>query len=92
MKLNNIFRFYRAFEENPFTSLDRAKQLLTWMHKFDNSVQGSDSWFEVSSKEITNYWTCDGDLVLNWKNRGYKTLFDLLSVCVFYINYDYFIL
>lgn len=59
------------------------------MHKFDNSLQCSDSWFDVSAKEITNYWTCDGDLVLNWKDRGYKTLFDLLSVCIFFINNDY---
>ncbi|XP_076630893.1 uncharacterized protein LOC143346566 isoform X2 [Colletes latitarsis] len=74
-----INRFYKIFEENPFTTPDRAEQLLDWMHKFDNSIQCSDSWFEVSAKEITNYWTCEGDLVLNWKHRGYKTLFDLLS-------------
>lgn len=74
-----INQFYKTFNENPFTSRDRAEQLLDWMHKFDNSIQCSDSWFDVSAKEITNYWTCDGDLVLNWKDRGYKTLFDLLS-------------
>lgn len=74
-----INQFYKIFNENPFTSRDRAEQLLDWMHKFDNSIQCSDSWFDVSAKEITNYWTCDGDLVLNWKDRGYKTLFDLLS-------------
>lgn len=51
------------------------------MHKFDNSIQCSDSWFDVSAKKINNYWTCDGDPVLNWKDRGYKTLFDLLFVC-----------
>ncbi|XP_031773842.1 spermine oxidase isoform X1 [Apis florea] len=74
-----INQFYKTFNENPFTSRDRAEQLLDWMHKFDNSIQCSDSWFDVSAKEITNYWACDGDLVLNWKDRGYKTLFDLLS-------------
>ncbi|KAK9309747.1 hypothetical protein QLX08_000736 [Tetragonisca angustula] len=71
-------KFYKIFDENPFTSRDKAEQLLDWMHKFDNSIQCSDSWFDVSAKEINNYWTCDGDLVLNWKDRGYKTLFDLL--------------
>ncbi|CAK9807642.1 Peroxisomal N(1)-acetyl-spermine/spermidine oxidase, partial [Anthophora quadrimaculata] len=71
--------FYKRFEENPFTTRDRAEELLNWMHKFDNSIQCSDSWFDVSAKEITNYWTCEGDHVLNWKYHGYKTLFDLLS-------------
>ncbi|XP_034193646.2 uncharacterized protein LOC117610410 [Osmia lignaria lignaria] len=74
-----ICQFYKIFEENPFTTRDRAEQLLDWMHKFDNSIQCSDSWFDVSAKEITKYWTCEGDHVLNWKHHGYKTLFDLLS-------------
>ncbi|XP_054009840.1 spermine oxidase-like isoform X1 [Hylaeus anthracinus] len=74
-----INRFYKIFEKNPFTTRVRAEQLLDWIHKFDNSIQCSDSWFEVSAKEMPNYWTCEGDHVLNWKHRGYKTLFDLLS-------------
>ncbi|KOC63640.1 Spermine oxidase [Habropoda laboriosa] len=72
-------RFYKKFEENPFTTRERAEQLLDWMHKFDNSIQSSDTWFDVSAKHITNYWTCEGDLLLNWKHNGYKILFDLLS-------------
>ncbi|XP_076651138.1 spermine oxidase isoform X2 [Halictus rubicundus] len=77
--MNFIIRFYKNFEENPFTTRDRAEQLLDWMQKFDNSIQCSDSWFDVSAKGITEYWTCEGDAVLNWKYHGYKTLFDLLS-------------
>ncbi|XP_076759373.1 peroxisomal N(1)-acetyl-spermine/spermidine oxidase [Xylocopa sonorina] len=73
-----VNRFYKIFEENPFTTRDKAEQLLDWMHKFDNSVQCSDSWFDVSAKKITDYWTCEGDLILNWKDYGYKTLFNLL--------------
>lgn len=74
-----INQFYKTFDKNPFTSRNKAEQLLDWIHKFDNSIQCSDSWFDVSAKEIVNYWTCDGDLVLNWKSHGYKTLFALLS-------------
>jgi len=46
----------------------------------ENSVQSSDTWFEVSAKRLTEYWDCEGDLLLNWKERGYKTIFDLLLV------------
>ncbi|XP_015439431.1 PREDICTED: spermine oxidase-like [Dufourea novaeangliae] len=74
-----IKQFYKIFEKNPFTTRDRAEQLLDWMHKFDNSIQCSDSWFDVSAKGITQYWTCEGEYLLNWKYHGYKTLFDLLS-------------
>ncbi|KAK0084928.1 hypothetical protein PV325_006130 [Microctonus aethiopoides] len=49
------------------------------MEKFDNSIQCSDSWLDVSAQGITEYWTCEGDLLLNWKDQGYKTLFDLLT-------------
>ncbi|XP_031842850.1 uncharacterized protein LOC116431479 [Nomia melanderi] len=74
-----VKQFYNIFEKNPFTSRDRAEQFLDWMEKFDNSIQCSDSWFDVSAKGITEYWTCEGDLILNWKYHGYKTLFNLLS-------------
>ncbi|XP_026674215.1 uncharacterized protein LOC108630773 isoform X2 [Ceratina calcarata] len=72
-------QFYQIYNENPFTTREKAEQLLGWMQKFDNSLQSSDSWFDVSAKKITDYWACEGDLLLNWKDRGYRTLFDLLS-------------
>ncbi|XP_078033301.1 uncharacterized protein LOC144468047 isoform X2 [Augochlora pura] len=74
-----IKQFYKKFETNPFTTRDKAEQLLDWIHKFDNSIQCSDSWFDVSAKRINEYWICEGDPLLNWKHHGYKTLFDLLS-------------
>ncbi|KAG7190623.1 hypothetical protein KM043_006707 [Ampulex compressa] len=49
------------------------------MQKFDNTIQCSDSWFDVSAKGLAEYWQCKGDSVLNWKDKGYKTFFDILS-------------
>lgn len=49
----------------------------------ENSIECSDTWFDVSAKCLAEYWECEGDSLLNWKDRGYKTLFDLLLV----INY-----
>ncbi|KMR05321.1 peroxisomal n -acetyl-spermine spermidine oxidase [Lasius niger] len=48
------------------------------MEKMENSIECSDSWFDISAKRLTEYWECEGDPLLNWKERGYKTLFDLL--------------
>lgn len=84
---NNIIiisdRYYKIFDENHFTNTTRAAEYLSWMEKTENSVECSDTWFDVSAKRLSEYWECEGDLLLNWKDRGYKTLFDLLLV----INY-----
>ncbi|RLU21371.1 hypothetical protein DMN91_005744 [Ooceraea biroi] len=71
-------KFYEIFHEKPFANRARAAEYLSWMEKMENSIECSDSWFDVSAKRLTEYWNCEGDLLLNWKERGYKTLFDLL--------------
>lgn len=75
-----VFRFYKVIEGNPRISSERVEQLLEWIEKFDNSIQCSDTWFDVSAKGLTEYWDCEGDLLLNWKTHGYSKVFDLLTV------------
>lgn len=70
--------FYKIFKKKSFADKEEAELFLDWIHKFDNSIQCSDTWFDVSAKGITEYWHCEGDPLLNWKTNGYKTLFDLL--------------
>ncbi|XP_011311148.1 spermine oxidase isoform X2 [Fopius arisanus] len=73
-----IRRFHDYCTKNRFTSSKRASEILEWMGKFDNSIQCSDTWFDVSSRGLAEYKCCDGDLLLNWKNRGFKTVLSLL--------------
>ncbi|XP_043269280.1 spermine oxidase isoform X3 [Venturia canescens] len=73
-----VEEYYKHYKTDPFTDESRAEEILEWIHRFDNSIQCSDNWYDVSAKGITEYKSCDGDLLLNWKNRGYKTIFDLL--------------
>lgn len=75
------FRFYKILKEKSFADKEEAELFLDWIHKFDNSIQCSDTWFDVSAKGIAEYWQCEGNSLLNWKTHGYKTLFDLLLVC-----------
>lgn len=49
----------------------------------ENSIECSDTWFDVSAKRLAEYRECEGNPGLNWKERGFKTIFDLLMV----INY-----
>lgn len=74
------FRFYKAVKENSSIKSNQIEQFLEWLQKYDNSIQGSDTWFNVSAKGVNEYWECDGNLTIDWKDQGYITLFDLLSV------------
>lgn len=80
-----VVRFYRYYEElkkPEYADVDSllAKQFIEFFHKYENSMEGSESWYDTSAKSLPEYWLCDGDHLLNWKDRGYKTLFDILQV------------
>ncbi|XP_071447992.1 uncharacterized protein [Hetaerina americana] len=55
-----------------------ARSFLEWYHKFENGIDASDSWFDTSGKGHLEYWECEGNPLLNWKNGGYSTVIDLL--------------
>ncbi|XP_062559761.1 spermine oxidase-like [Armigeres subalbatus] len=59
-------------------SNETAFQFLEFFHKFENSIEASDCWFDTSGAGYLQYWECDGDHLLNWKDRGYKTILDIL--------------
>lgn len=82
---SNICRYNAALLGDTFTDIDpiEAQQALDNFHKLENSVDGCDSWFEASCAGNTNYWECEGDQTLTWKDKGYVTVFDLLTVCKF---------
>ncbi|XP_044740336.1 spermine oxidase-like [Chrysoperla carnea] len=55
-----------------------SKYVYDWFHKVENSLEASDTWYQTSARGLTEYWECEGDLLLNWKTRGYRTILDLL--------------
>lgn len=61
-------------------NFDVRQEVLDWFERMQNMIDASDSWFETSCQKLGEYWECDGNHVLNWKNRGFITLFDLLQV------------
>lgn len=56
-----------------------AFQFLDFFHRYENSIEASDSWFETSARGYLEYWDCEGDRLLNWKDRGYQTVLTLLQ-------------
>ncbi|XP_017072153.1 spermine oxidase [Drosophila eugracilis] len=55
-----------------------AEEFLEVFQKFESSVEASDHLFEVSGKGHLEYWLCEGELLLNWKDKGYKRFLRLL--------------
>ncbi|KAJ4436713.1 hypothetical protein ANN_16845 [Periplaneta americana] len=75
--------FQRKMEEEFSTSHSKlGRYFLDWFQKFENSIDGSDSWFETSGRGLTEYWDCEGNLLLSWKSGGYRRVLDLLMVCI----------
>lgn len=50
-----------------------------FFHKMVNLMEGTNSWYDASCNPH-EYEGCDGDPFLNWKDKGYVTVFDLLQV------------
>lgn len=57
-----------------------AQQFIDFFHKYENSIEASDSWFDTSCNGYTDYWECYGDHLLNWRDQGYVTVLNLLMV------------
>lgn len=76
------FRYADAMKTPELKSVDPvlAYQFIEFFHKYENSIEASDTWFETSCRGYVDYWDCDGDRLLNWKDKGYRTIFDLLMV------------
>ncbi|XP_065360197.1 spermine oxidase [Calliphora vicina] len=55
-----------------------ALEFLENFKKFESSVEAADHLFEVSGKGHLEYWLCEGDLLLNWKDKGFKTFLEIL--------------
>lgn len=87
LKFKPFFRYADALQTPEMKSVDPvlAYQFIEFFHKYENSIEASDTWFDTSCRGYVEYWDCAGDRLLNWKDKGYRTLFDLLMVRTDYI-------
>lgn len=75
-------RYNEALKQPEYSDVDPllARQFIEFFHKFENSIEASDNWYDTSAKSFCQYWICEGDHLLNWKDKGYRTVLDLLQV------------
>ncbi|XP_075161892.1 spermine oxidase [Haematobia irritans] len=71
--------FWREFAALP-SKIDPiiAREFFENFKKFESSVEASDHLFEVSGKGHLEYWLCEGDILLNWRDKGFKTFLEIL--------------
>lgn len=75
-------RFHQRLQDEEFKDItpELKRQAYDWIHRMQNSYEGSESWFETSCSSLPEYQVCDGNQLNNWKDKGYVTVFDLLQV------------
>ena len=47
---------------------------------FEMAMESGDTWYEVAAKGLDEYITCPGDHAINWRDKGYSTILDILMV------------
>lgn len=62
-----------------------AQQFIDFFHKYENSIECSDTWFETSCRGYLEYHDCAGDRLLNWKDKGSKSILDILMVSFIFL-------
>lgn len=77
-----VKKFQEALRSSDFADIDpdTSYQVLDYFHKFENSIEASDSWFDTSGSGYLQYHECEGHPLLNWKDKGYKSVIDFITV------------
>ncbi|XP_026479207.1 spermine oxidase-like [Ctenocephalides felis] len=74
------FWYYKLMKLNEYQDVDEtlSEQFLEWCHRFHNSYDASDKWFESSAKGYLEYHECPGHPLLNWKGAGYLRFLEVI--------------
>jgi len=75
-------KFLKALEADEFTGTDKvlAQQVLNNFKKRESSYCGCENLSEITIQGFQSFRDCDGPTWLNWKGKGYKTIFDCVAV------------
>lgn len=78
------FRYNEAVKQCNFDAehLKAAHQLIDWFHRFVLCLEASKTWFDFSAAGSVHYKECEGNKLLNWRDKGFKSIIDILLVSV----------
>lgn len=78
-----ILKYKEGLKKDPYNTLpaDLASQMLDWFEKDALAFVGSQSWFDASAKlNALQEVLQTGNQYQTWLNKGYKTVFDFITV------------
>lgn len=80
-------RYFEAMRSEEFRDVDinLQREMFEWLHMHRSMYVACDSWYEASCRGYHEYWECPGEQFLHWKDKGYRTVFDLLQVTIYTI-------
>lgn len=83
-----IKRFARALKSIKLTKTQMgiAIQIIDFYHKEINTLNGSETWFDISARLNAISGVNDGNQFLTWKDKGYITVFDFLTVSLTFFD------
>lgn len=59
--------------------IELAKFMQDWFQKFFICLDSAKSWYDISVRgAMSVFQPCEGDQLLNWRNRGFRTILDVL--------------
>ena len=68
-----------------------VQSFIEWFERNSHAGGQSDPLKGKSLKGLEESWQCEGEFMLNWKGRGFKTILDVLLVCkikiLFYVSH-----
>ncbi|XP_022227123.2 spermine oxidase [Drosophila obscura] len=71
-------KYWQELAKLPPIDRTIAEEFLEVFHKFEASVEAADHLYEVSGRGHLEYWLCEGELLLNWRLKGYKQFLRVL--------------
>lgn len=81
--MGNFFadKYWQALKSDDFNDVDKELQHQAFEHYHGSERVGEacDNWYEVSSRSSNEWEATPGYNSLNWKGKGYITVFDLLQ-------------
>lgn len=75
-------KFVEALEQDELKTVDKvlSREVLENFKKRESSYLGCEELSKVSIDGFSMFRDCDGPTWLNWRGKGYKTVFDLVLV------------
>lgn len=75
-------KYFEALKNSDYDDIDEKlrKMFVSYWQRETNTWFPSKNWYDISAKLYPLADTCEGNQYMNWRQHGYQTLFDFITV------------